>query len=744
MAERAREHAAAEPERSTPAAGTLSPPAGRGQDEGQGPGPEATAPHRRMRLPPHPDPRPEGKSGSPDLRETNRSSGKPELHCGERDLSRARLHPAWGVAAMVAVAALLSVDALAARLPPELWLTALTAPDLADMRQLVARESFLPRLVVSILAGAALGLAGAVFQQVLRNPLASSTTLGVAAGARLALAVAGLWLPGVLTEGSEIVAFGGAAAALLLVLSIAWGRALSPLAVVIAGMAVSLAAGTAAAALVLFNEHYLTALFLWGGGSLSQQGWGTVWFLAPRLAAVALLVALMVRPLTLAGLDDGQARSLGLALGGARLVLLGLAVALAASVVSAVGVIGFVDLAAPTLAGLMGARTLRQRLLWAPLTGAALLWLTDQLLQRWAGPFGEMVPTGAVTALLGAPLLLVLLRRLAMTATPPRSAALPAARRSRRPWRSVGFFALLALVVIAATLVIGRGPDGIAVAGPDNLSALLPWRLPRIAAAFAAGAMLAAAGVLMQRLTGNPMASPEVLGISTGAALGLVLLLILVPAAGRSESLAAGAAGAFLALFAILSLARGSSFSPERVLIAGIALGAFFDALVVALMAAGDPRAQMLLAWLVGSTYRVGAGDALVTAGVAVALIALLPPMARWLDILPLGTATIRTLGLPLGASRLAVLLFSAVATATATLVVGPLSFVGLMAPHLARLAGLAQGLPQALGAALLGGTVMAMADWLGRLVSPTSAIPAGLMATLVGTPCLIWLLRRR
>src|SRR5690606_38207447 len=163
MAERAG-HAAAQPERATSASEILSPPAEREQDEGQGPGPEAT-PRRRIHVAPHPNPLPAG---------------------GERELPRPLLHPAWGVAAMVAAAALLSVEALAARLPPELWLTALTAPDLSDMRQLVARESFLPRLVVSILAGAALGLAGAVFQQVLRNPLASSTTLGVAAGARLA------------------------------------------------------------------------------------------------------------------------------------------------------------------------------------------------------------------------------------------------------------------------------------------------------------------------------------------------------------------------------------------------------------------------------------------------------------------------------------------------------------------------------------------------------------------------------
>ncbi|MGV6875262.1 Fe(3+)-hydroxamate ABC transporter permease FhuB [Pseudochelatococcus sp. B33] len=652
-------------------------------------------------------------------------------------------HPACYVAIMASVAAWLSLDALASNLPPELWLATLLSPDFTDLRQLVTRESFLPRLAVSIVAGAALGLAGAIFQQVLRNPLASSNTLGVASGARLALAMAGVWMPDLLLDGSEPIALCGAAGALLLVLAIAWKQGLSPLSVIIAGMAISFAAGSAAAALILFNDYYLTALFLWGGGSLSQQGWETAWFLTVRLAGAGLAVMLLIRPLTLLGLDDIQARGLGLALGPMRLLLLGLAVMLSASVVSAVGVIGFVDLAAPTLAGFMGARHIRQRLLWAPPLGAALLWLTDQLVLRWAGDSAEMVPTGAVTAFLGAPLLLFILPRLSTIAA-PAAGGMTVTRRRRRPWLFIGSCTIGALLLICATLMIGRGPHGVTIADPEMLAGLMQWRAPRIEAAFAAGVMLAAAGVLMQRFSGNPMASPEVLGISTGAAFGLVSLMVLLPSAGRLAMIWAGGGGAFLALVLILWLARGRHFSVERILVAGLALGAFLDAFVVTVMATGSPRAPLLLNWLVGSTYRVSPGDALVTVGLAAGLLTVLPLMARWLDVLPLGTAPARSLGLSPRVSHLCILLFSAVATATATLVVGPLSFVGLMGPHLARFAGLTGGLHQALGAALIGGMIMAAADWLGRVISPTSAIPAGLMATLVGTPCLIWLLRRR
>ncbi|OWK22216.1 hypothetical protein AJ88_15940 [Mesorhizobium amorphae CCBAU 01583] len=145
----------------------------------------------------------------------------------------------------------------------------------------------------------------------------------------------------------------------------------------------------------------------------------------------------MVRPLTLLGLGDEGARSLGLPLGVYRVAGLGAAVALIAFVVAAVGVIGFVGLAAATLARIGGARRLGQRLLMAPLVGAALLWAADQAVQLATGPQGDLLPTGAITALLGAPLLLWLLPRLALASEAPALTAehLPRSRRPGLGWQ---------------------------------------------------------------------------------------------------------------------------------------------------------------------------------------------------------------------------------------------------------------------------------------------------------------------
>jgi ABC-type Fe3+-siderophore transport system permease subunit len=651
----------------------------------------------------------------------------------------------WGLAAGLGLAALtLSLMSLSNRLPPGLWLGAMTAPDPADLRQLLVHHSLFPRIAVSILCGAALALAGSVFQQVLRNPLASPSTLGVAAGAKLALSLATLWAPGLIIFSKDIVALAGGAAALGVVFALAWRKGLSPLAVVLAGLVFGLYCGAIAAVLVLFKEHYLVGLFIWGNGSLSQQGWEVATALTWRLVLAGALVALLVRPLTLLALEEEGARGLGLSLQGVRLIALSLAVALTAFVVSLVGVIGFIGLIAPALARLTGARRLSDEMISAPLIGATLLWLTDQLVQMTGGVSGGLLPTGAVTALFGSPILLWLLPRLRANLVPPRIDGGGQVLRARHPGLLLAVLGGILILALALSLLLGRTPDSAwALASMDELMALAPWRAPRAIAALSAGAMLAIAGGILQRMTRNPMASPEVLGVSAGAALGLIVALFTVTAAGRDIQVLAACLGAFAVIVVIFVLGRRSGFTPERVLLAGIAIGALFDALVGALTASGDPRGMLLLTWMTGSTYHVDGVQAAWCAASAVVLLAFVPFCIRWLDLLPLGDATGRSLGLDLGRTRLALLGVTSALTASATLIVGPLTFVGLMAPHLARQLGLQRALPQLAGAALIGALIMVTADWLGRMVAFPWQMPAGLIATLIGGPVLMWLLAR-
>ncbi len=160
-------------------------------------------------------------------------------------------------------------------------------------------------------------------------------------------------------------------------------------------------------------------MFLWSTGTLTQTDWSVVQRLWPRLLlAVSRWRCRCCRPLTLMGLDDGVARNLGLALSLARLAALTLAIVLSALLVNAVGIIGFIGLFAPLLAKMLGARRLLARLMLAPLIGALILWLSDQLI-LWLAQVWREVSTGSVTALIGAPLLLWLLPRLRTGTLPP-------------------------------------------------------------------------------------------------------------------------------------------------------------------------------------------------------------------------------------------------------------------------------------------------------------------------------------
>ncbi|MFC3690681.1 Fe(3+)-hydroxamate ABC transporter permease FhuB [Chenggangzhangella methanolivorans] len=650
--------------------------------------------------------------------------------------------------ALVAVLALIGLGAVAmalnlsARLPVGLWLEALLAPSADDIRELLVHYSVAPRAVVALIAGAGLALAGAVLQQALRNPLASPSTLGVSAGAQLALSLATVAAPSALLAGREVVALLGGAASTAVVTALSWRSRFAPLTVILSGMVAAMFCGAAASALTLFNERMLTGLYVWGSGALNQQDWSVAGPLGVKVAVLAGLVALTVRPLQLLEMDE-PARSLGLSVVRLRLVTIGLAVALTAVIVSAVGVIGFIGLAAPALARALGVRRLRDRLAWSAAIGAAILFATDALLQAAEALAHLNVPTGAATALIGAPTLVWLASRLRNPA--PVETERPAGPRVRRVGLAICLLATAVPVALLASLAIGPAPGGgLSVAPWPELAELLPWRWPRTLGAGAAGAMLAAAGLMLQRLTRNPIASPEVLGVSSGAALGFVLALLFAPSPGLAVQTAAAAAGGFLVAGALLGLGRGGRLAPEQLLIAGVALGAMFSALLAILMASGDPRMLLVANWMAGSTYDVEPAVAVGTMACAIVQIAASFLVVRWLDLAPLGRPFMLSVGASPAVAGLGVLALCATLTAGATLAVGPLSFAGLIAPHLALRLGFARAGGQLAAAALIGALTMIAADWLGRVVYVPFQVPAGLIGMLIAGPLLMWLLQRR
>ncbi|ORE90438.1 iron-hydroxamate transporter permease subunit [Aurantimonas sp. 22II-16-19i] len=602
----------------------------------------------------------------------------------------------------------------------------------------------LPRIVVSLVAGASLGLAGAAMQAVLRNPLASPTTLGVSAGAQFALALSALAGPAATVLPREAWSLAGALAATGLVYLIGRRTGFEPARLALAGMAITLFLSAASAALILFNEQQLAFLFLWGSGHLAQSDWTSATIL---LAAFAVALAALIaasRAIGLLAVGDQLAASVGLKTETARLAVLLLAVALTACVVTRIGVVGFVGLAIPAIVRLCRPRSVARSLLASAVLGGLALFAADALAQLSSELTGRLVPAGAVTALFGAPVLFVLLSRTRLAARPHQPAGHADGRfHDAGPGLLVGLAAGL-LVVAAAALMIGRTGAGWELLAPSGDGALFLARLPRVVGALLAGAAIALSGLLVQKIVGNDLASPELLGISNGAAAGIVFAALFLGVLSRTALLLSGIVGAIGATLLVLWFARRHRDQIAAVLLAGIALGVFLDSIIRIALATASMQAAALLTWLSGSSVLVSLPEVLGLGLVLAATVAVVLAFRRPVALLDLGAEVPLALGLKVRAVQTGMLALAALLASAATMVIGPLSFVGLLAPHLARALRARRLAVQVAATLLLGAIVMTLSDFVGRVAMAPWQVPGGLVAGLVGSLGFILLTSRR
>lgn len=313
-----------------------------------------------------------------------------------------------------------------------------------------------------------------------------------------------------------------------------------------------------------------------------------------------------------------------------------------------------------------------------------------------------------------------------------------------------------ALAVIVGALAIGsveiefdRFLAALTGRGDDAARAII-WELraPRVLAAFAAGALLALAGTVLQVLLRNPLADPYILGVSGGASVGALLAMLL---GGTATGVAIGAiAGAGLVAAALGFFALGLTygmvarlgFDPLRVLLAGAGFAAAGGALV-SLILSLSPAEQLpgMLFWLMGDL--ADARDSRLAWLVLILAVVTVMVMGDSIDLLGLGPAKAASLGVAVARTQWIALIVALVATACAVLVAGGVGFVGLAVPQALRLLGIHQHRQLAPMAVLLGGTLLVAADAMGRTIARPIELPVGAMTTLVGVPVLLYLIRR-
>lgn len=460
-----------------------------------------------------------------------------------------------------------------------------------------------------------------------------------------------------------------------------------------------------------------------------------------QVIAGLLLLWLAPRVLTLLKLGSTAAQGRGLNLWPALLMLFLASLWMTATAITAVGLIGFIGLVAPNLARLCGARTARDELVYSILLGMLVLLASDAvalLLSHW---LDEQIPTGAIAALIGAPALLWLARRQGV-AQDRQALALPSGRDSCTA-RTCWLLTLITALTALFGLCLQYAPQGWQLTWPSDVLWSLRW--PRLLSAAAAGIGLAVAGVLLQRLLHNPLASPDILGLSAGAALAVMVSLLLFGQA-LFWLLAPIAAfiGCLLVLATLLLLGRKQKYSPALMVLVGMALAALLNTALQLALSQGSSDSLALLGWLAGSTYRVSGLQAIALGSGVSLLIGFSLVWRRALDLLSAGDGIAQGRGLDVPATRLVLLLLVSLLCALVTSLVGPVSFLGLLAPHMAVTLGARRIQQQLPLAALLGCLLMLLADLIGRNLIFPLQIPLGIVASILCGSYFIFLLLHR
>lgn len=324
-------------------------------------------------------------------------------------------------------------------------------------------------------------------------------------------------------------------------------------------------------------------------------------------------------------------------------------------------------------------------------------------------------------------------------------------RCSHSGFRAIGFYlSALCTVVLLFVLSIRYGTytlsfDEISQAfhpGDKNYFTLMEYRLPRALLAIIIGGALAISGGLVQSVVRNPLASPDILGINNAAGLVAVTVLIFLPNLAFYWLPIFAFIGGVLS-FILLWMICGFNFRPIKMAIIGVALSALWAAISHYLMLTNPVEINTAMLWLTGSLW--GRSWAYVNVVLPWLLVLLPLPFifCRDLDTLGLGENKAATLGVSVNKTQILVLVLAVALSTTAVAICGPIAFLGLVAPHLARK--LVGGRHRTLlpAAMLIGTLLLQISDILARVIDPPTELPAGILTAIIGAPYFFYLLMR-
>ncbi|WUJ70246.1 iron ABC transporter permease [Kribbella soli] len=319
----------------------------------------------------------------------------------------------------------------------------------------------------------------------------------------------------------------------------------------------------------------------------------------------------------------------------------------------------------------------------------------------------------------------------------------------RYPRAVVGSLGVLAVVLSFYSLSVGATDVSMhdvfnAVTGNTSDQAaqiVIDFQLPRVLLAWLVGTALAVSGGVMQGVIRNPLAAPDVVGVTKGAGFAGMLLLLAIPGVPVLAVVPAAFVGGLLAAGLVYLLAYRRGATPVRIALVGVAVSAAFEAGIRFLLVRNPLDVSAALIWLTGSLFGRSMSSVYEILPWVVVLVPLVLIWARKLDVLGLGDDLAAGLGEPVERTRRLLLLFAVALASSAVAVSGTIGFIGLIAPHMARRIFGGRHLASLPSAALFGVLLMLFADMLGRGLAPPLEIPAGLVTAVIGGPYFLYLL---
>lgn len=601
-----------------------------------------------------------------------------------------------------------------------------------------------PRWMMALIGGAILGLVGSLLQQLTQNPMTSPLTLGTSSGAWFTIVLMTAFFPELVDDSLAFCAFTGALIAFGLIMTITGFRRLSGVALVISGMVINLLFGALATAIVLIKADFIQNVFLWGAGDLSQNGWSSVIWLIERVIVPMILIFLFApRALALLSLGEQAAKARGLSVIQVFFIFTLLGVWMVSAFVTAAGVINFTGLIAPNIVRASGFRSPGKQLIASSVLGAALLLLTDCLAVALSAMTENIVPTGVISAVIGTPIFIWIARK-TMSGSSLQDSFNVQERvfirsRQSKSYKLAATITVLFVALFAINGMLVSTESGWHWATINEFTLSLRW--PRLLTACFAGAALAAAGVILQRLINNPLASPDILGVSSGASCSLVTAALLFGISTSSVASAFALGGSFVVLLILLMLSRKSRFSPGFVVLLGIALSALLDSITTLMLSRGTMENYYILQWLSGSTYRATADSTLMLSITTIVLIFIALKLGRSLTLLSVSREFAQSRGLSITRTTVVLLFLCAMLCSVATAATGPIAFVGLVAPHMALLLGCRTVSVQMIISVLIGMLLVSWADMIGQIIIAPAQIPAGTLASILGAGYFLFLL---